>query len=146
MLRYAEVAATSLGLQLQLVGAQNPRELDTGFAAMTKVGAVFYPGSTMQFAHRARIAEHALKSRLPSMCGTREYVEAGCLMTYAASFTDLYRRAAYFVVKILQGAKPADLPVEQPTMFELTINLKTAKALGLKIPRSLLIRADEVIQ
>jgi putative ABC transport system substrate-binding protein len=100
----------------------------------------------MLITHRRKIAELAIKTRLPAMCPVREYVEAGCLMSYSASFSDLWRRAAYFVDKILKGAKPADLPVEQPTKFEFVINLKTAKALGLTIPPLLLLRADQVIE
>jgi ABC-type uncharacterized transport system substrate-binding protein len=144
----AEAAAPTLGLQLQLVAAQNPGELDGAFAVMTRehAGAVFFVGSPRHFSHRVRIAELAINRRLPTMCGAREYVEAGCLMSYGANFTDQYRRAAYFVDRILKGAKPADLPIEQPTKFELVINLKTAKALGLTIPPSLLLRADQVIE
>ncbi len=96
--------------------------------------------------YRNRIAELAAKSRLPAKHGTREYVGAGGLVAYKTNFPDMFRRAATYVDKILKGAKPADLPVEQPTKFELVINLKTAKALGLKIPQSVLVRADEVIQ
>ena len=96
--------------------------------------------------HRARLAELAVRYRLPTMCTSREFVEAGCLMSYGPSYRDLSRRAAYFVDKILKGAKPADLPVEQPTKFELVINMKTAKALGLSIPPALLGRADQVIE
>jgi len=143
-----EVAARALGVQVQLVEARSPSELDSAFAAMTRegAGAVYVQGSTMPFVHRARIAELAAKRRLPAMCLAREYVEAGCLMSYSTSFSDQARRATYFVDKILKGAKPADLPVEQPTRFELVLNLKTAKALGLTIPQSVLIRADNVIQ
>jgi len=100
----------------------------------------------MLIAHRARIAELAAKSRLSTTCPAMLYVEAGCLMSYGASFRDLHRRAAYFVDKILKGTKPADLPVEQPTKFELVLNMKTAKALGLTIPQSVLVRADQVIE
>jgi putative ABC transport system substrate-binding protein len=95
---------------------------------------------------RTRLADLALKNRLPTIFAQREYAEAGGLLTYAADFSDLFGRAATFVDKILKGAKPADLPVEQPTKFELVINLKTAKALGLEIPPTLLARADEVIE
>ena len=100
----------------------------------------------MTYTNRAQLAELALKHRLPMMCGQAQHVRAGCLMSYGVSPGDLFRRAAIFVDKILKGAKPADLPVEQPTKFELVINLKTAKALGLTIPPSLLARADQVIE
>ena len=147
-LRRAEAAAPALGLQLQLVATRSPAELDGAFAAMTRerAGAVFFVGSPLLLANFTRIAELAVKRRLPTMCGAREYVEAGCLMSYGASFTDQLRRAAYFVDKILKGARPADLPVEQPTKFELVINLKTAKALGLTIPQSVLGRADHIVE
>ena len=97
-------------------------------------------------AHRATIAELAEKSRLPTMCVAREWMDAGFVMSYSASLNDMYRRAPYFVDRILKGAKPADLPVEQPTKFELVINAKTAKALGLTIPPSLLLRVDQFIE
>jgi putative ABC transport system substrate-binding protein len=144
----AEAIAPALGLRLQFVEARSPGELDSAFAAMTRAraGAVCYEGSTLHYALRARIAEYAVKNRLPALCGLREYVEAGCLMGYSASVTDLWRRAAYFVDRILEGAKPADLPVEQPTKFEFVINMKTATALGLTIPSSLLLLADHVIE
>jgi len=143
-----EPAALTLGLQPQFVEAKSAGEIEGAFVAITRkrAGAVVYSLSPMQFAHRARIAEHAQKIRLPTICGAREYVEAGCLIGYSASWTDLWRRAVYFVDRILKGAKPADLPVEQPTKFDLVINLKTAKALGLTIPQSMLARADEVIR
>jgi putative ABC transport system substrate-binding protein len=143
-----EASASRVGLRLQILEAKNSAELDTAFAAMTREGAraVIVWGSDALFIHRARIAELAMKARLAVVCPFREYVEAGCLMSYSASPVDLCRRAATYVDKILKGAKPADLPVEQPTKFELVINLKTAKALGLTIPPSLLGRADEVIQ
>ena len=141
-------AARSLGLQLQLLEAREPGEFDGAFAAMARerAGALLLSGDPMYFLQRARLAELALKGRLPSMSTQWQWVEAGGLMSYAPSFPDLYRRAATYVDKILRGAKPADLPVEQPTKFELVINLKTAKALGLTIPPSLVARADEVIQ
>ena len=147
LFRSAEAAAPRLGLQLRLVAAQGPGELDGAFAAMKRehAGAVFLIGSPMLFAHRTRIAELAVKHRLPTICAVREYAEAGCLIGYGASLIDQYRRAAYFVDRILTGAKPADLPVEQPTKFDFVINLKTAKALGLTIPPSLLQRADQII-
>jgi len=143
----AELAAPSLGLQLRLMEARSQDELESSFSAMARqgAGAALVLGSGLFFSHRALIAEAAVKSRLATMCMTRAYAEARCLISYGASFTDLYRRAAYFVDRILKGAKPADLPVEQPTKFELVINLETAKALGLTIPQSLLLRADLVI-
>lgn len=143
-----ELAAPALGLRLQFVEAKSLGEFEGAFAAMTKenAGAVVYSLSPMQFAHRARIAEHALTNHLPTFCAAREYVEAGCLMGYSPSWNDLWRRAAYYVDRILKGAKPGDLPVEQPTKFELVINFKTAKALRITIPQSVLLRADEVIQ
>ena len=119
------------------------------FAAMIRVGAdalVVFGEPQLITPQRGRIADLAATSRLPAMYDVKLYVEAGGLMSYGASLPDLYRRAAIYVDKILQGAKPADLPVEQPTKFELVINLKTAKALGLAVPPSLLARADEVIE
>jgi putative ABC transport system substrate-binding protein len=109
-------------------------------------GALIVVDSTRAFGQRVRIADGGLKNRLPTLAGFREFAEVGGLMAYGASLTDMHRRAAIFVDKILKGAKPADLPVEQPTKFTLVINVKTAKALGLAIPQSLLIRADEIIQ
>jgi putative ABC transport system substrate-binding protein len=143
-----EASASRVGLRLQVLEARNSAELDTAFAAITREGtrAVIVWGGDGLFVHRARIAELAMKARLAAVCPFREYVETGCLMSYSASPVDLCRRAATYVDKILKGAKPGDLPVEQPTKFELVINLKTAKALGLTIPPSLLGRADEVIQ
>jgi putative tryptophan/tyrosine transport system substrate-binding protein len=145
--REAEAAARALGVHPQSREVTSPRALEDAFEMMTRdsAGAVFVVGGTMLFANRARLAEHALKHRLPMMCWLREYVD-GCLMSYSANLPDLFRRAATYVDKILKGAKPADLPIEQPTKFELVINLKTAKALGLTIPPSLLLRADEVIR
>ena len=143
-----KTAATSLGLQLLPVGARGPTELDGAFATMARerVGAVFVVTDPAYISHRARIVELANKHRLPSVFTQKADAEAGGLMSYGPSFTAIYRRGAYYVDKILRGAKPGDLPVEQPTKFELVINLKTAKALGLTIPPSLLQRADEVIQ
>ena len=141
-------AAGPLGLQLLLVEARAPGDFDGAFATMTRerVGALFVVTDPMFIPHRSRIVGLATKSRLPSMFTQRADVEAGGLMSYGPNFPDMYRRAAIYVDKILKGAKPADLPVEQPTKFELVINLKTAKALGLTIPQSLLRRVDEVIQ
>jgi putative ABC transport system substrate-binding protein len=147
-LNEAEVAARSLHLQLQLLEASAPGELARAFAAAAKgaAGALLVLGHPMFAAQRTRIAELAARARLPAMAAQREYVEAGSLLSYGASLRESYRRAAIFVDKVLKGAKPADLPVEQPTKFELVINLKTAKALGLTIPQSVLLRADEVIE
>ena len=111
-----------------------------------RAGALLVLADPMFALHRRRIADLAVKSRLPAMYGNRPHVEAGGLMSYGANVADMFRRAATYVDKILKGAKPADLPVEQPTRFELVVNLKTAKALGLTIPRSILVRADQVIQ
>jgi len=144
----AKVAARSLGVQLQLLETRGPDEFERAPAAATRerAGALLILRDPMFFVHRTRFADFAAKSRLPTMSGLREFVEAGGLMGYGPSLPDLFRRAPTFVDKILKGAKPADLPVEQPTKFELVINLKTAKALGLTIPRSILIRADKLIE
>jgi putative ABC transport system substrate-binding protein len=147
-IREVNVAARSLGVQLQLLEARGPNEFDGAFAAMAKerVGALLVLSDAIFSSHRTRLADLAARSRLPAAYGVRDSVEAGGLMSYGPSFLDSYRRAATYVDKILKGAKPADLPVEQPTKFELVINMKTAKALGLSIPQSLLVRADEIIQ
>ena len=143
-----EGAARSLGLQLLLVNASGPGEFDSAFTAMAKerVGALLVVTDPAFSAHRGRLTDLAVKMRLPSIFTQREDVEAGGLMSYGPRLSDLWRRAAIHVDKILRGAKPGDLPVEQPTKFELAINLKTAKALGLTIPPSLLARADQVIE
>jgi putative tryptophan/tyrosine transport system substrate-binding protein len=147
-IRDVKASARSSGVQLQLLEARGPSEFDGAFAAMAKqrVEALLVVADSMFSVHRARLADLATKNRLPSMLGLTEDVEAGGLMSYGPSIVANYRRAVVFVDKILKGAKPADLPVEQPTKFELVINLKTAKALGLKIPPSLLQRADQVIE
>ncbi len=148
-IREVNVAARSLGVQLQLLEARGPHDFDGAFAAMAKerVGALLVLADAAIFTlHRTRLADLAARSRLPAAYGTREIVEAGGLMSYGPSLRDFYRHIATFVDKILKGAKPGDLPVEQPTTFEFVINLKTAKALGLTIPPSLLQRADELIQ
>jgi putative ABC transport system substrate-binding protein len=147
-IREVSVAAGSLGVQLRLLEARGPNEFDGAFAAMAKerVGALLVVSDVIFNNHRTRLADLAARSRLPAAYGVRESVEAGGLMSYGTSFLDLHRRSAAYVDKILKGAKPADLPVEQPTKFELVINLKTAKALGLTVPPTLLARADEVIE
>jgi putative ABC transport system substrate-binding protein len=147
-LRAAEGAAKSLGLGVQDFGVRDPRELDAAFAAMkrARADAGILTENTGFIAERRRIADLAVTHRLPMMFAAREYVEAGGLVSYGTDYLDMFRRAAMYVDKILKGAKPADLPVEQPTKFELVINLKSATAHGLTIPQSLLLRADEVIQ
>ncbi len=147
-MRELEAAARSLHIRLQHVEARGPEDFDSAFAAMARerAEALLVTGTSTFLAHRSRLAELAVKGRLPTMYSFRENVEAGGLMAYAVNMADFVGRAAVYVDKILKGAKPADLPVEQPTKFELVINLKTAKALSLTIPQSLLLRADEVIQ
>jgi putative ABC transport system substrate-binding protein len=148
MRKGADVAARALGVRLQFVEARGPADFDRAFSDMTRAraGALTVLSSTMLIGERRRLVNLVAKHRLPAAYGLREYVDAGGLMAYGANVADLFRRAATYVDKILKGAKPGDLPVEQPTKFELVINLKTAKALGLTIPPSLLGRADEVIQ
>jgi len=148
MLNQAEAAARTLGVQLQFVEVSGPGEFDSAFSTMAKAhaDALFVFPSAMLFSEQRRIVALAEKHRLPSMFNAREFVELGGLIGYGASITDLSRHAATSVDRILKGAKPGDLPVEQPTKFELVINLRTAKALGLTIPQSLLQRADEVIE
>jgi len=140
-------AARTLGLRLQIVDVTRSDDFDNAFAAMTRehADAVFVAGDGLFILQRARIAELAAKHRIPGMYGLRELVDAGGLMVYGPSMKDGFQRAATFVDKILKGAKPGDLPVEQPTKFELVINLRTAKAIGLTIPPSLLQRADQII-
>jgi putative ABC transport system substrate-binding protein len=148
MIRSVTNAADRLHLRLTIVKARGRNELDGAFTAIPRehAGAVLVLGDGMFWVARARIAELALARQLPSMFMNSEHVEAGGLLSYAANSVEPYRRAAVYVDKILKGAKPGDLPVEQPTTFELVINLKTAKALGLTIPPSLLLRADQVIE
>jgi putative ABC transport system substrate-binding protein len=148
MVEETEAAARSLGVRVQFQGVRGADALDSAFTAIMRErpGAILTLFDPMLTAHRARIVELTNKNRLPAMYPHREYAETGGLMAYGASLPDLYRRAATYVDKILKGAKPADLPVEQPVTFELVINLKTAKALGFTIPQSLLSRADEVIK
>ena len=145
----AASAARSLRVEVKSVEASRAEDLDRAFSAITsqRAQALMLPGvNPVGFANRAQIVSFAQRNRLPSMFPTKEYVDSGGLMSYGPSLVDLFRRAAGYVDKILKGAKPADLPVQQPTKFELVINLKTAKALGLTLPQSLLRRADDVIQ
>jgi len=148
LLRETEAAARSLGVQLQPREARSATEIEAAFSAMTRdrVRAVILLPSSLLLDQRKRVVALAAESRLPAMYYTRDFVDAGGLMAYGPNQADNVRRAATYVDKILRGAKPADLPVEQPTKFEFVINLKTAKALGLTIPRSVLSLADEVIQ
>src|SRR5262249_15193991 len=147
-LREAEARARALGVRLQILDVRTPTEIDSAFAAMTRerAGAFLDLSDAIFDTQRGQILELTAKSRLPAIFGNREFAEAGGLMAYGPNFLNLERRAATYVDKILKGAKPADLPVEQPTKFELVINMKTAKALGLTIPQSLLLRADELIR
>ena len=148
MLKPAEVAARALGVRLQVVEARGPGDFDRAFSDMTRAhaGALAVLGSAIFNSERRRLVDLAAKHRLPTVYPSRDFVYDGGLMTYGPNLADLFRRAAAYVAKILQGAKPADLPVEQPTTFELIINLKTAKAFGLTIPPSVLARADQAIE
>jgi putative ABC transport system substrate-binding protein len=146
-LREAETAARALGVRLQPLEARNPQEIDSAFVAMTRerAGALLIIPDAIFGNQRRQIAELAAKGRLPSGYWLPEYAEAGGLMAFGPNSLDLKRRAATYVDKLLKGAKPGDLPVEQPTKFELVINLKTAKAFGVTISPSLLQRADQII-
>jgi putative tryptophan/tyrosine transport system substrate-binding protein len=144
----AQAAAPALGVVLQSLEVQDASQYETAFKAIgrDRADALVVLSDSFATFHRARIAELAAEHRLPVLYGHRQYVEAGGLMSYGPSLFDVYRRAAAYVDKILKGTRPADLPVEQPTKYELVINLKTAKALGLELPPTLLARADEVIE
>jgi putative ABC transport system substrate-binding protein len=141
-------AAQALGMTLQSVEIRGPDDFETAFSAMTRerAEALVAFSDPLFVLHGRRIVDLAAKNRLPAVYAYREVVDAGGLLSYGASLSDLFRRAAVYVGKVLKGAKPADLPMEQPTKFELVINLKTAKALGLTMPQSLLIRADQVLR
>jgi putative ABC transport system substrate-binding protein len=146
--RHAQDAARALGVRLQILGARGPSEIDGAFAAMAaeQAGAVIVLVDAILQSNRARIADLAARHRLPAVYGLHEYAEVGGLLAYGPNRLDMFRRAATYVDRILKGAKPGDLPVEQPNTFTLVINLKTAKALGLTIPPSLLLRADQLIE
>jgi putative ABC transport system substrate-binding protein len=148
MLKATEAAAQIVGVQLQLIGVRAAEELEHAFSTMTRerAEALFLFPSPMLFLERRRIVELAATHRLPSVSQAREFVEIGGLIAYGANINDLFRRSTVYVDKILKGAKPADLPIEQPTRFELVINLKTAKTLGIDVPLPLMIRADEMIE
>jgi putative ABC transport system substrate-binding protein len=143
----AQTAARTLGLEVVPVEIRRAEDIAPAVEALKgRADALYVANEPLVFTHRARINTLALSARLPTMHGSREHIEVGGFISYAPSFPDLYRRAADFVDKVLRGAKPGDLPIEQPTKFELVINLTTAKALGLTIPESFLLRADEVIE
>jgi putative ABC transport system substrate-binding protein len=144
----AEAAAPKVGVQLQILEVRSLAELDGAFAMMTRdrVGAVLIEASSMLAANRSRVADLAIKHHLPTMGWFDAMVDAGILMSYNPSISEQYRRAAYFVDRILKGSKPVDLPVEQPTKFELVINVKTAEALQLEIPASVLLRANRIVE
>jgi putative ABC transport system substrate-binding protein len=143
-----DAAAQALGVRLHHIDADGPEAFDTAFATIATSGAeaLLIQNSFVFSVHRQRLLDLARTHRLPTVCNGRLYAEAGCLITYSPNARELYRRAAVFVDKILKGAKPGDLPVERPDKFELVVHLKTAQALGLTIPATLLFRADEVIK
>jgi ABC-type uncharacterized transport system substrate-binding protein len=147
-LKETRVAAKSLGVQIQALEVRDRSQFQSAFGAMSKerAEAVIITNNSFNFAHRRLVFELATKNRFPTMCGRDAFVDHGCLISYAASRRDAFRRAAYFIDKILKGAKPADLPVQQPTKFELVINLKTSKQIGVTIPPNVLARADKVIK
>src|SRR5215813_2714229 len=148
LLRETELAAGALGVQVQYLDVLGPKDFETAFRAASKgrPDAVINLASAVITSHRKQLIDFAAKSRLPAMYTAKEYVEDGGLVSYSANVPDLFRRAATYVDKILKGAKPGDLPVEQPTKFEMAVNLKTAKQIGLPIPASVLLRADKVIR
>jgi len=148
VLKEVEIAAQALGLRWQGFAVQRPDKLVEAFEAVVgaQCNGILAIEDSVLFSHLSRIVESAARSRLPAMYAFRQFADAGGLMSYGPNTPDSFRRAAVYVHKILKGAKPADLPIEQPTKFELVINLKTAKALGLTIPQALLLRADQVIE
>jgi putative ABC transport system substrate-binding protein len=145
-LKEAELGAQAVGVQLHLVSVQDPGDLDTALGGLGEGAALLVADDAVFTAHRVKIADLALKHHLPTAYGFSDMVEAGGLMAYGPHYGDMYRRAAIQVHKILRGARPAELPIEQPTRFELVLNLRTARALGLVIPPSLLARSDQIIQ
>ena len=147
-LRETELAAGAFGAQFQYLDVLGPKDIETVFreASKGRAGAVLALTGPILISHRTQVTDLAVKSRLPAIYPQREFVDNGGLMSYGTNFADLFRRAATYVDKILKGAKPADLPVEQPTKFEFIINLKAAKQIGLTIPQSVLYRADKVIK
>ncbi|HEY3066058.1 MAG TPA: ABC transporter substrate-binding protein [Methylomirabilota bacterium] len=145
-LKEVETAARSIGARVHVVGVRDPGEFESVAGIVKDHTALVVFPDPLTFTHRRRLMELALQHRFPVVSGSREFVEAGGLIAYGPSFADMFRRAAGYVVKILRGTKAADLPVEQPTTFELVINMKTARALGVTIPPSMLARADQVIE
>jgi putative ABC transport system substrate-binding protein len=147
-LKEMKLAAAAFGVQFQYEDVPSPNEIETAFLATVKAqaDALLALNNPVLSAHRTRVAKLAIKGRVPAMYERFEYVEDGGLMSYGVSSPDLYRRAATYVDKILKGAKPADLPVEQPTKFEFIINLKASKQIGLTIPPNMLARADRLIK
>jgi len=143
-----KVAGQALELRVQFVEVRDAEDLERAFATMARdrIDGLLVPGDTLLFTERQRVAALAREHRLPGIYSLREFTEAGGLMSYSVRLSEQFRRAAVYVDKILKGAKPGDLPVEQPTKFELVINMKTAKALGVTIPQSLLLRADQLIE
>ena len=147
-LKAAQAAAQSVRVALVAMNVRSAEGIEEAFAKIVreKVGAVIVASYPLFTQHRRNIAQLSLKYRMPCMCPFREYVEDGNLISYGYNPAELYRHAAIYVDKIFKGAKPADLPIEQPTKFDLAVNLKTAKALGIKLPQTILFRADRVIE
>lgn len=145
-LREAEIAARALGVEMQMLEARAPAEFERVLAAIPPRRPLLVLGDPLFTSHRKRITEIAAARRIPIVTGVSDYAEAGALLTYGPSYADLSRRSAVYVDRILKGARPADLPVEEPTAFELVVNLKTARALGVTVPRPLLLRAQRVIE
>jgi ABC-type uncharacterized transport system substrate-binding protein len=141
-----ETGVRALGGQVELIAVRSPSDFEAAFKIARAAQALLQIDDTLFTTHRTRLLELTAQNRLPAIYGVGEFVDGGGLMAYGPSFPEMYRRAATFVDKVLKGANPGDLPIEQPRKFELVINLKTAKALGLTIPRSLLLRADQVIE
>ncbi len=148
MIEELKTVAPSLSIKLSFVSVQTPEQFGPALSTVSRAHAqaLYFMDDTFFFAHRTTLIKLALKARLPTIYGARPFVDAGGMMSYGADLRDVYRRSAGYVDKILKGAKPGDLPIEQPTKFELVVNLKTAKELGITIPQSILSRADEVIK
>jgi putative tryptophan/tyrosine transport system substrate-binding protein len=145
-IRQAELAARTLGVPLQFLAVRDAADFERVFNEARSASALIQLDDVIFTSHRTQVVEQAVRHRIPAMYGFKEFVHAGGLVSYGPDYPDLYRRAATYLDKILRGSKPADLPIEQPTKFELVINLRTAKALGLTIPPSLLLRSDHVIE